>query len=363
MKNKAEYTVSDKERGFIDLTKGLAIFLMLYGHCIQYCVAGSDVDFFENVVFKTIYSFHMPLFMLISGYLFFFSFSRYSMGELLIRRVQGLAHPIVFGGFLMFLLTDVVEGLMNGNFLEIFSGNWLNKLTSLWFLWSILAATVMVTVVCKKVHNSFLRTAVLVLSAAVVAVFPKGTMNLYMYPYFLIGFFFAKHKQKLLPLILKLRYLSFVLFPVLMLLYEKKHYIYITGIFSPDYSAVELLAINGYRWLIGLVGSVFVLTVLGLLYEKYTCRVKKPVVSTWLKALGKKSLQVYVLSVPLLSAFLSVGFPLLLKLLRMENVFVQNPLVYNVVFTLSLAVVYAFGLYFAVKLLERLKLSKLLFGR
>ena len=59
---------------YIDAAKGLAIFLMLWGHCIQSCVVGSDVDFFENTVFKAIYSFHMPLFMLISGYLFFILF-------------------------------------------------------------------------------------------------------------------------------------------------------------------------------------------------------------------------------------------------------------------------------------------------
>ena len=30
---------------------------MIWGHCIQYCTANSNVDFFENFVFKTIYSF------------------------------------------------------------------------------------------------------------------------------------------------------------------------------------------------------------------------------------------------------------------------------------------------------------------
>ena len=61
----------EKNRFYIDFVKGIAIFLMLWGHCIQFCAVG-DFDFFENWVFKLIYSFHMPLFMLVSGYLFFY---------------------------------------------------------------------------------------------------------------------------------------------------------------------------------------------------------------------------------------------------------------------------------------------------
>lgn len=60
----------------LDIIKGIAIILVVMGHCIQY---GSGNDyytsalFFEENIFKFIYSFHMPLFMLISGYVFGFS--------------------------------------------------------------------------------------------------------------------------------------------------------------------------------------------------------------------------------------------------------------------------------------------------
>ena len=58
--------MANKNRNpFIDLSRGFAVFLMLWGHCIQYCVAKTDIDFYENPVFKVIYSFHMPLLMLI----------------------------------------------------------------------------------------------------------------------------------------------------------------------------------------------------------------------------------------------------------------------------------------------------------
>lgn len=49
----------------LDVIKAFATLLVLVGHVIQY----TNVDFDRSLFFKIIYSFHMPLFMFISGYL------------------------------------------------------------------------------------------------------------------------------------------------------------------------------------------------------------------------------------------------------------------------------------------------------
>ena len=65
-----------KRKIFLDEIKGLAMILTVFGHAIQ---NGSGAEFYENQLyfdnsmFKFIYSFHMPLFMLVSGYLFSYS--------------------------------------------------------------------------------------------------------------------------------------------------------------------------------------------------------------------------------------------------------------------------------------------------
>lgn len=48
-----------------DYLKGIAIFLVVWCHCIQYIFG----ETFDNTFYSIIYSFHMPLFMIISGYL------------------------------------------------------------------------------------------------------------------------------------------------------------------------------------------------------------------------------------------------------------------------------------------------------
>ena len=59
-----------------DVLKLFAIFLVVWGHCIQNLHSG---DFYSEPVYKIIYSFHMPLFMVISG---FFSKSAMSFSGL-----------------------------------------------------------------------------------------------------------------------------------------------------------------------------------------------------------------------------------------------------------------------------------------
>ena len=47
-----------------DFLRGIAIYLVILGHTIQWM----DADWKHNPLFEGIYSFHMPLFMFISGY-------------------------------------------------------------------------------------------------------------------------------------------------------------------------------------------------------------------------------------------------------------------------------------------------------
>lgn len=348
---------------FIDIVKGLAIFLMLWGHCIQYCTANSNVDFFENYVFKFIYSFHMPLFMLISGYLFFYSFTKRTLKELLIHKTQSLLQPIVFCTIFNHFITTVLFDVLRGSFGSAFNGQWLNRLSSLWFLWSVLAASLIIAVVCKKSRNIWGQICLLFLAIPIIALFPNATMNFYMYPYFVLGFYFAKYKDNLPNAIVNIKYVSLPLFPILMCFYEKKHYIYTTGLFPNEiYSLSQMLFIDAYRWFIGLVGSIFVITTLQIIYEHIAIKIKKPIISTALSNIGRQSLQFYVFSVPFLSTYLSVFFPKLLNLLNIENIFVTHTLVYNFVFSPLLAVVYTFALYYIIKFLNRIKITRIIFN-
>lgn len=57
-----------KERIFYwDVIKAFAIFLVVYGHCLQYLQVDTE-KCWSSCTSGFIYSFHMPLFMMVSGY-------------------------------------------------------------------------------------------------------------------------------------------------------------------------------------------------------------------------------------------------------------------------------------------------------
>ena len=77
----------------IDNLKGIGITLVVIGHCIQYGSGNIFLQnnlFYTNILFRFIYSFHMPFFMLISGYLFYNSTQKHSSSEIIKSKVSDL---------------------------------------------------------------------------------------------------------------------------------------------------------------------------------------------------------------------------------------------------------------------------------
>ena len=145
-----------KESFYWNIVKGTAIFLMLWGHCIQSC-AMEDVIFFEDIVYKTIYSFHMPVFMLVSGYLFFYSFQKRELTDLLERRIRGMMQPIIMATVLNNIFNVILGYMLSGRvnilFGTLFHGIWID----LWFLWAVLYCSLVVGVCCKLANKPYLR--------------------------------------------------------------------------------------------------------------------------------------------------------------------------------------------------------------
>ncbi len=348
-----------ESRLYLDIVKGIAIFLMLWGHCIQYCALNS-FDFFENPVFKFIYSFHMPLFMLISGYLYASSCQKRELRALLIHRTQGLLQPIVFCTIINYIMTNVVA---KRHFLNFLNAEWLSDIKSLWFLWSVLAASIIVGVAYKIPKRRITQLLLIVFGLIFVCLFPNIEMNVFMYPYFILGFIFACVKDRI-PIFLKnLKYFSLVIFPVMMFFFRKRDYIYTTGIISKEYDIYTLIGINLYRWVIGIVGSIFALVIL----EWFLIVMKKAkpfeLLGYAISRIGQKSLQIYCFSVSLLSFFLPKLYGAFCEKIVGQNIFAKNMFLYNFIFTPLIAICYAFGLYYLIKLLEKVKISKVIFGR
>lgn len=98
----------DRQAGrnvYLDIVKYVAIFLVIWGHVVQQSLAPGVVPVKADGIYRFIYSFHMPLFMGISGYFFGKSIQKvkgpliYAKKKLK-KRVLGLVVPMLaFGLF------------------------------------------------------------------------------------------------------------------------------------------------------------------------------------------------------------------------------------------------------------------------
>ena len=147
--------IQKRERMYLNIVKGVAVLLMLWGHAIQYC-ARTDIIVFENIVFQFIYSFHMPLFMLLSGYLFFFSYQKRDLKTLLAHRAQSMLQPIFFATMLNNLLMELPTMILHRQG-QLVDGSLFEGLYTLWFLWCVLSASTAVAIAGKMTNNPWLR--------------------------------------------------------------------------------------------------------------------------------------------------------------------------------------------------------------
>ena len=289
-----------KKNAFIDYVKGIAILLVLVGHCIQY---GSGASFLENgeywnnIVMKVIYSFHMPLFVAVSGYLFWFSVKNHGMVNSIKSRIVRLV-PVCFTWAIILSLVDFTKGEFAGVKQTAYY-----FLTDFWFLWAIIFSTVCVALI-EFVHNKFgggyaAVAAVLLMNAFILT--PDMLWShayKFVAPYFIGGYYYAK-KQKSWLKSNVVGGVSTLLWAVLMLFYSKDSYIYTTGItvFRKE-NMWNQLGIDAYRYLVGIVGVIAVIWILKKLYAVIASREESWVTSGrgMVEYMGRNSIIYYILS-------------------------------------------------------------------
>ena len=272
--------------------------LVVLGHSIQYG-SGTEVlnnNFFGDIVVKFIYSFHMPLFMLISGYLFYFTNNKYTTKQVIIKKAKTLIVPIAIWSILVTLL-DVLFY----DFQKLFDPWGLFKLYcnefigQFWFLWAVFLCSLIVTVIKRFFNDNIIAYTIVFIISFVTPDIILFALYKFMYPFFVIGYMFKKYNldKKIKSKFGNICFLcSLIIFIIMLVFYQDNYYIYVSGFtLLGQKSILNMLYIDLYRIIIGLVGS-FVFIYLFVKFSKFI----RGLVSRVLLHIGKNTMGIYIIS-------------------------------------------------------------------
>lgn len=308
-----EVKMEKRQRDILpDVLKGFGIVLMVLGHCIQ---SGSGMAYlegacyFEDRWYQFLYSFHMPLFMVISGWYAWGSVRRAESREarraMIRRKCVYLITPNVAWKLIEFAYMSAAGIYLYSGFGVLCKDIFIGILTSNWFLWAILYSFLLVCLMHYKLGDSVWIYVLIFLAAF----FTPDGMGLnaykYMLPYYLIGFYGNMNRERLLSLKVcrkfyeKSRLMAFlapvvsgVLFFALFSFFTEDSFIYLTGYKLIGKNYPVQLRIDLYRFFVGFAGIVFWALVWGLALR---CRKESKVVRVFVW-LGRRSLGIYLVS-------------------------------------------------------------------
>ena len=136
--------IDKKRMSYIDVAKGIGILLVILGHCLAYGC--------QNQLFRCIYSFHMPLFFFLSGYVFhskeatvFFS------GKLKALLLPALFFQII--NLMTYVAVVCGVGIAIGKNLAIYHG--LISFGGFWFVITLLYVSSLFYVFYEKIVRRF----------------------------------------------------------------------------------------------------------------------------------------------------------------------------------------------------------------
>lgn len=278
----------------IDFFRGIAIILVVLGHSIQYGNGSeylSSGAFFNNIVFKAIYSFHMPLFMLLSGYLVLYTVERYNVKRFIGNRIKRILTPILSWGIIVYFVKEISSSQQISFHMLLSCIRYCVE--SNWFLWAVLFCSVIVYFVAHYFGDSIWIYA----GIFVLFFFLPDDLNFdlykFVYPFFVFSYLFHKRYNKLL---FKKTYIVPILFFVFLILfkyYSIEDYIYVSGfsIFN-NVDVTRQIGINLFRMVIGFAGSYLLLEIADWIYSRYQF---SKVVNGIMK-IGMQSIGIYLIS-------------------------------------------------------------------
>lgn len=289
-----EVVLTPTRNSIFDAIKAIAIFLVILGHCIQYL---SGIDYWNDKLFQFIYSFHMPLFFMISGF-FFASNMKLSIWEFLRKKGLSLLLPcFVWAIVYSFLHFQSWSVLVKGIFIPAHWPFWFFKGLFLVQLTAYLSMKI-----AERIGGTKIQLSSSILISLIVYVMPYMGVARVMIPIFWIGYAMKMYYEQYIRYHRPIGLIALIVFAGLYYFWngEIMHYsasasvtLYHVVLGKHGYTLLNFLML-AYRICLGIAGAV---AVISLMHE-----VKN--VNKFITYVGSSTAGIYILQATILEIVL-----------------------------------------------------------
>ena len=303
----------------LDFFKGFLMLSVVFGHTINALFYKTGLHIELHTILRT---FDMPMFMLVSGYLLKGSLQRHGTWATIANRASNVAFPAI-----IFIIITYILSCTN----------------TYYFLWAIFGSSVIVAIAVKYINVKWLQLIFLVLAVAIFHFTDYRCMNMaYLMPFFVAGYYVEELK------ISKIQGIVATVADVYLVKMNSRNLLHNTP---------HTLAVCGFRFAIGILGSATAVFVLSYLYK----RLQNNRLTVMVTQFGKETLAIYLMQYIIVEVGLKELAALYYKWLG-ANPVIQHPIVMGYI----VAPILAFGLttiiYWLAVLLKKYKATRWLFG-
>lgn len=324
-----------KRIGSFDAVKALAIFLVLWAHCVQHL---GPLDRFDDITYVFIYSFDMPLFMLVAGY-FSTSSLKMKFSPLFLKKLKEIIIPCLSWGLIVIVVSLIIErdwSLKKGFYAAV--------VKEYWFLRSLFFCYLLGNVItrCKKTLR-----IILLICVSVISLYKLNVM----FPAFMCGYYIRQHSMLENPKFTSLKVVLPLAGIFLFLNYFCDAHFLNTNNNVPEIFQIGSLCVWGnyfyktfYRIVVGLSGSLVIV----ILFYKY---VKCP--PSFICKIGSVTMGIYLVQRVLLERLLPQMF-------KYEG----GVIVFDMIVSPLISTAIMIACYYIILLIQRNKITRqILLGR
>lgn len=248
-----------------DVLKLYAIFLVLWGHSIQYFLS---TNYFDEPVYRIIYSFHMPLFIMVSGY-----FSLSSIKLSLLSFIKKKFIQLLLPSFSWIIVLQFVLFIYNTHFMTLGPSLWIVQLKGtissiiygfygphpFWFLKTCFACYMLAYCGSRLRLNKYLWMCITLIISQRISHFTNFDV---MYPCFIVGME-LKDNQKFYYQICRNYLWLFGLFLLMLCFWDQSFWgydgiikIFIVNSIQISNPHLLFIVLKIYKLTIGIIGSL-----------------------------------------------------------------------------------------------------------